>query len=355
MIKILHTADNHHNFFATRLGSMRIVNGKNEIYEERVKRTKNIVQVGFEEGVDYFVFAGDFFDKTKPPPQEYADALAIFDEIADRKKPVIIIAGNHDEATAKGCPLSVLKGRHRNIHVAWHLENLELPGVQFILAPWGTPMDQIKVRVDACKSNVAKVLIYHVGVRMQELHWAEVEGENGTVDFKEIDDLGCDAVLMGHYHGQTMFKSTGHPITCYAGSPETYNFGEEDQKKGFLIWTVDEKAQKFSTFKDMTVPYPKFKTFTIEEFLTYEKSGFDGYIRVMGDATPEEVKAVFDKVKKFDCMGFRPALKNKMRLQKVHALKGKSNHEILKSYLRGKKVEGIDSLLELDRKLEKGD
>ena len=150
-MKILHTADNHHDFFATRLGSMQIVDGKNAIYEERVNRTKQIVQVGMKEKVDFFVFAGDFFNKTKPPPQEYSDAIDIFDSIAE-KKPVIIIAGNHDETTAKGCPLSVIEGRNKNIHVSWFIDSFELNGVEFVLAPWGTEMDAIKRRRDKCKS-----------------------------------------------------------------------------------------------------------------------------------------------------------------------------------------------------------
>lgn len=352
MIKILHTSDNHHDFFATRLGSMQVVNGKNAIYEERVQRTKNIVEIGMNDAVDFFVFAGDFFNKPKPPPQEYADALHIFDGIA-KKKPVIIIAGNHDELSSKGCPLTVMHDRHKNIHVAWFIDSFELNGVEFVLAPWGTDIDDIKRRRDACKPYLPKVLVYHVGVRMQELHWAEVEGENGTIDFDQIDELGFDAVMMGHYHGQTMFKNLGHPVTCYSGSPEVvFGFGEEDQKKGFLIWSLDEKAQKHSTFVDRQVPYPRFKTYGVDEFLALKETGFDGYIRVMGDASPEEVKAVFDKVKNFECLGFRPALKNKMKLQKVHSLKGQSNTDILKNYLRAKKVEGVDGLLKLDKKIE---
>ena len=350
-MKILHTADNHHDYFATRLGSMQIVNGKNAIYEERLARTKQIVQVGMEEKVDFFVFAGDFFNKIKPPPKEYSDAMEIFDSIA-QTKPVITIAGNHDELTAKGCPLSVVKGRHKNIHVAWFIDSFELNGVEFVLAPWGTDFDTIQRRRDICKSNLPKVLIYHVGVRMEGLHWAEVEGENGTIDFDQIDSLDFDAVLMGHYHGQTMFKGLGHPKTCYAGSPEMYNFGEEEQKKGFLIWTVDDKGKKLSTFESKEVSYPKFKTYSIEEFLNPNEIGFDGFVRVLGEASQEEIKAVFDKGKNFECRGFRPSLKNKMKIQKVFTVKGQSNKEILRNYLKDKKVDGIDNLMKIDASIE---
>lgn len=350
-MKILHTADNHHDFFATRLGSMQIVDGKNAIYEERVARTENIVSVGMKEKVDFFVFAGDFFNKIKPPPQEYADAMRIFDWVAE-KKPVIIIAGNHDELTAKGCPLSVIEGRNKNIHVAWTIDSFELDGVEFVLAPWGTDMDAIKGRRDVCKSYRPKVLIYHVGVRMEGLHWAEVEGENGTVDFEQIEQLGFDAVLMGHYHGQTAFKNIGHPVTCYAGSPEMYNFGEEKQKKGFLIWTIDDNAKKFSTFESREVPYPSFKTYSIEEFLDPKETFFDGFVRVLGEASQEEIKAVFDKGKDFECRGFRPSLKNKMKIEKVFTVKGQSNKDILRNYLKGKKVDGIDNLMKIDISIE---
>ena len=41
-----------------------------------------------------------------------------------------------------------------------------------------------------------------------------------------------------------------------------------------------------------------------------------------------------------------------MKTQKVFTVKGQSNKDILRNYLKGKKVDGIDKLMKIDDSLE---
>ena len=347
-MKILQVSDIHLDFYAKRLGSLHIVNGKNIVYEERVERLSSIIQAGIDQKVDAFALTGDIHNKSRPTPQEYFDFYGILDSIPPEII-VFVIPGNHDENTDRGCPLMPLLYRRKNIVVALKPILYNFKGVGIIMAPWNTPFDEVK-RMVSTSAHEQNILMYHVGVLTKGFNWGEIDGEPGTIPLEDLEELGANGVMLGHYHGQVELS---HNI-WYAGSPECFNFGEERHEKGYLIWEIDETVERRSGVKVTPVKtdYPRFYTFDAKEFLALVTPKIDGFVRVNGDVTEEERAAVIAKLRDFKCLDSKLDLTSKMKSRKLFTLKGKSNIEILQNYLEGMGVENTEKLIEVDQDIE---
>jgi len=343
-MKIIHSSDHHHDFYATRLGSMRIEDGRNAVYVERLERTRKIITDALAEDGNLFIFSGDFHNKLRPPPQEYNDVFELFDLIPSDKG-VFIIPGNHDEMTDRGCPLQAMRGRQKNVLVALKCTTVEYRKFQFVLAPWRTSFETIKEAVDLCEKDRPIILVAHMAVIAKGLNWGETEGEAGTVTIEALESLGCNRIMLGHYHGQVELSKN----IWYAGSPEIYNFGEENQVKGYLVWDTDKDEVQH---RDTT--YPTFKTYAVEEFLNLKDTKVDAYVRIKGETTEEQKVSVISKLKDFDCLGYKLDLTSAMKARKMYFLKGKNNIEVLNNYFKVKEVDNTEELIKLDQEIEAG-
>jgi len=323
---------------------MRIEDGRNAIYVERLERTRKIITDSLKEDGNVFIFSGDFHNKLRPPPQEYHDVFQLFNEIPSDKG-VFIIPGNHDEMTDRGCPLQTLKGRQKNVLVALKCTTVEYRNFWFVLAPWRTSFETIKEGVEACDTDKPIILVAHLAVIAKGINWGETEGEEGTVAIEALESLKVSRIMLGHYHGQVELSKN----IWYAGSPEIYNFGEEKQVKGYLVWDTDKDEVQH---RDTT--YPAFKTYGVEEFLNLKESKVNAYVRIKGETTEEQKVGVILKLKDFDCLGYKLDLTSAMKARKMYFLKGKSNIDILTNYLKVKEVEGVEELTKLDQEIEMG-
>lgn len=337
--------DLHHDILATRLGKWKIVNGENAVYLERLERTRNIIYTGIREGVDVYVIAGDLFNRPKPFPQEYHDIQNILDLIPEDKY-VIITPGNHDEKTARGCALGPLIGRRPNVFVTISLDTVHVLGHDFIVAPYGTRLEDIRYLQPTYVDRMP-ILVYHTGTAVPGQFWTELnEEEIGAVPLQNLIDLNCQAIMLGHYHGQVQLAQN----IWYCGSPEIFNFGEREQQKGFLIWDFIQDNISIKPFK---TEYPNYVTVTPQQFLGPLYTEVEAYLCIQGVVTEEERVLVIEKLKTFTCLGVKLDISSAAKEQKMFMLKGKSNREILTDYLTSKKIAITDELLALDSNLEK--
>lgn len=328
-MKVLHVSDVHLDFYATRLGSMKIENGENVYHKERVQRLKSILETGVEQKVELIIVTGDLHNKSKPPPKEYADLFEVLD-IVPQNIPILVIPGNHDEVTSRGCALQPLAGRRPNIFVALKIATIEWRGVTVVLAPWGTPVSEIE---EWCKDLKDRhILAYHTGVLNGQLNWGEVADEKATCELNSLINLGFDHVMLGHYHGQGPLDPDRK--IWYAGSPECFNFGEQDQMKGYLIWDLETK-----TASPMPTTHPYFVTLKSEDLLAGKErlpvsDGF--YVRIQGEVDEIERAKIVDICKEHKNVKFD--LKNKLKQERLVSIKGISNQDILAKYFTLKKV-----------------
>lgn len=339
-LKILHLSDLHINANATRLGKASTCK---ELQQYKYDIIYNIID---SNPADVYVFSGDIFDKPHPVPTDYSDFRGILSSI--EHGPILIITGNHDEATSKGCAL--LQGGFWDINgnLSWITNNLtdltkgQLP-FPTILAPWGSSLEEIKKLV-----TKDTILILHGGVRDKDHQWVEVEGENGNYELQDLIDLNCKAILLGHHHGQQELA----PNIWYAGSPYVVSgFGEENDEKGALMWTFTDDKVEVTPISTTSITSAKWKTFKVPDFLDSKITEFDGYVRVKGEVTEKERLEVIKKIKDFPCTDYKLDLQSKIKKTKIKTVKGITDTERLESYLKAKKVNNIKELLKLDKEI----
>lgn len=333
-MKIAHISDIHINVNASRLGKLKFDNkGRNPVYINRLAILDDCILTALAKGCEAIILTGDIFDKDKPFPQDYQDLYNILNPIKDK---IYMLFGNHDEMTSKGSGLGPI--RDMGFNVSLKPEIVYLNGVSVVMAPWGTTLDQIA----ELGSQDNDLLAYHAGVKSKEYQWVEVDGETGNVHIEDLMKLGFKGVLLGHHHGQCNLVDN----IWYAGSPECYNFGEEKDKKGFLIWDVSCETIKIEQINTNHL-FPEYKTFTPIEFLSLEDKGINAYVRIKGEVSEEDRIEIIKKMKEFECLDYTYELISKTKSKRVARIKGTSEDDILTNYFKENNIENIKELLEL--------
>jgi len=334
-MRLLSTSDWHININAARMGKPTTAA---QTREKRLAILRYVIQQGIDNNVDVYLLSGDTFDKAQPYPQDYRDLIEILEMIPEDKE-CMIIPGNHDEWTAKGVGLQTIYDRWLHIQVFLKLEKQGLNEYKFILAPWGSPIGEIKERVE---ENTT--LVFHAGVKDENHSWVELEGEEGNYHLDDLKALTCRAIILGHYHNQQELA----PGIWYNGSPDNvHGFSEENDNKGALIWDIGEKVTVTPISTNHLVD--KYKTFTPEQFMEVEE--FNGYVRVKGEVDEKERLLIIKKLIDFKCLDYSVDLKSKTRNNRVFQLEGQTDQEILGNYLRQKDIKNIKEILKLDKEL----
>lgn len=255
-MKLLHSSDWHLGMsFQTR-----------SLEEDQRFFLREICRVIEEERVDALLLAGDVFDRSVPG----AGAMKLYDEavteICDRLGvPMLVIAGNHDNAARLAACRSLLK--KAGLHVAGELtrdvERISLGGADVWLLPWFTTekaravfpesAEEIDSMEDAFRVVLDSVRTRFVPGRRQILlaHAFLVDAETCLSDrAAEVGRAaavgrgvfeGFDYVALGHLHGP---QNVGAHIR-YSGTPMKYAFGsEESQEKSVTLLDTETLERK---------------------------------------------------------------------------------------------------------------
>lgn len=225
---------------------------------------------------DVILICGDVFDKSVPSGEAYRLFDDFLNELSVRipSIPVLIIAGNHDNAQRLNYASSFLE-KH-NIYVSVlppqqqeeHLKKIELQDewgtVNFYLLPFLKPgyvrhlfeegavtdyesaVRQILMR-EEIDYNQRNVLLSHQfytnGREKPELCDSEsavlTVGGLDNIDVSVIEQF--DYAALGHIHGAQMVKK---PYIRYCGTPLKYSVSEEHHKKSITMVTLLEKGQE---------------------------------------------------------------------------------------------------------------
>lgn len=255
-MKLLHSSDWHLGMsFQTR-----------SLEEDQRFFLREICRAIEEERVDALLLAGDVFDRSVPG----AGAMKLYDEavteICDRLGvPMLVIAGNHDNAARLAACRSLLK--KAGLHVAGELtrdvERISLGGADVWLLPWFTTekaravfpesAEEIDSMEDAFRVVLDSVRTRFVPGRRQILlaHAFLVDAETCLSDrAAEVGRAaavgrgvfeGFDYVALGHLHGP---QDVGAHIR-YSGTPMKYAFGsEESQEKSVTLLDTETLERK---------------------------------------------------------------------------------------------------------------
>ncbi len=84
------------------------------------------------------------------------------------------------------------------------------------------------------------ILLAHADVAGRKLSWGEKQHQQGIkLSVADLLSSGADAVMLGHIHQLQSLD----PRVWYAGSIARSNWGEADDDKGYLLWTMGAKGE----------------------------------------------------------------------------------------------------------------
>lgn len=256
-MRILHTADWH-------LG--RSLEGRSRL-EEQAQFLDELVKIVEEEKIDVVLMAGDAFDTVNPP----AAAESLFYESISRlsnggKRPISIIAGNHDnpDRLSAASPLAHGQGIQllglptmdvQTIYVPSTNETLKLAALPYpsesrlaeVLSESHEELmlrDKYDQRIQGIFEQMSKAFTPEtINIAMSHIY---VTGGSGTDSERPIEVGGAytvaatslpeaaQYVALGHLHRPQMV-SRAKTMARYSGSPLAYSFSEAGYAKSVTI------------------------------------------------------------------------------------------------------------------------
>lgn len=256
-MKFLHISDLH-------IGKR--VNGFSMI-EDQKYIINNILDIVDKEQVEGVLIAGDIYDKPVPS----AEAVQLFDwfltNLADRKKTVFVVSGNHDSAEriAFGAKLMSSRGVYVSPVYDGTVSKIVLHDsygeICVYLLPFIKPalvrhaledkeeqkqpesyQEAVQIaiehiEVDRSKRNILVAHQFVTGASRCESEEIVVGGLD-NVDAEVFEAF--DYVALGHIHSP---QSVTRRTVRYCGTPLKYSFSEAEQQKTVTILDLQEKGQ----------------------------------------------------------------------------------------------------------------
>ena len=268
-MKVLHTSDWH---VGKRIGRYDRSDEYRAVIDE-------VVSIAATESVDLVLHSGDLFDRPVPPIESLEIALSGLVRLTDGgRRPVVVIAGNHDSAGFFEALAPFLKGQ--SIHLVGEIKRPEAGGVLDIETPGGRAIvscfpflregrafhvwdevsehykqyaDRVRAISEAystyagklAESDAVQFLVAHflVGGFKVRGHGAPRGervlhmGEAYTATSEAIPP-GPQYVAMGHIHAPQPVPGARVPAE-YAGSLLELDFGEAGEEKRVVVVTVE--------------------------------------------------------------------------------------------------------------------
>jgi len=248
-----------------------------------------IVDAAVEEKVDLVIFAGDAYKDRNPQPTFQREWGRRMMRLSNAGIPTLLLIGNHDISPAAGRAhtLQEFKTLHvPHIYVAdrielWSPEDLGVP-LQVLTVPWvsrsklmtreeisGRSLDDI---LTAMEDRVTKAISKGIGEANPDLPLiltahASVSGASYgsersvmlghelVLGGRIISDKRLDYVALGHIHKyQSLTPAGSQPPAVYPGSIERIDFGEVNEKKGFILADVSRGHTDWNFIKLQTRP-----------------------------------------------------------------------------------------------------
>ncbi len=247
-MRILHTSDWH----------LGISLHHKSLLEEQKECIEQIVALAEDEEIDILLLAGDVFDSRVAS----SEAIALYSSAVtrlcqQRKKEMVVIAGNHDGAARLASCSALLE--KSGMYVTGKLPETIRPlckdNVELFALPYFSietvknrhPDKRISSYDDAmaclCEeirgqwtTGCYHILVAHAyvtGAALSESDQAALLGGAQQIDAAVF--TGFDYVALGHLHRPQQVASNVY----YSGSPYAYSFGEAGQKKSVCIFDTE--------------------------------------------------------------------------------------------------------------------
>ncbi len=269
MIRILHTADWH--IGVENYGRIDRTTGVHSRLKDFLTSLDHLVQQAIDQQVDLVLFCGDAF-KNREPSETHQNALARrLKKLSDAGIKVFLLVGNHDlpNAAGKSNALDIYRtlqvpgivvGRQPGIYNietkngVLQVAAIPYPSRSSWLAQEGQSGKTISELEEEMAANVAgitgrlakelntdvpAVLCAHITVdgAAAGSERCIMVGRDIAVPASVLQQTGFQYIALGHIHRHQVLAE--QPPVVYSGSHDRIDFGEEKEKKGYVLVDID--------------------------------------------------------------------------------------------------------------------
>ena len=332
-INLLHLADIHIGM--ENYGRLDSKSGLNSRVVDFLRRMSQAIDLALEREVDICIFAGDAYKNQRPNPTYQREFARRIKRLAGEGVPVVLLIGNHDMATAdraassldifgvldvpgvivadreevhqitcrRGQPLQVATipyPQRSRLLAREQYQNMTLDDLDMEISRiLGANLEDLAAEVSE-QPDVPAVLTAHFSVSeaRQGSEQSVMIGRDVVVLKSELANPVWDYVALGHIHKHQELNGGQQPPIVYCGSLERIDFGEEKERKGFVMaeilrsqttWEfIPVDARRFVTIRIDVTTVDDPMTVILDELMDHRVDG--AVVRVIIKATePQEV------------------------------------------------------------------
>jgi exonuclease SbcD len=274
-IRLIHTADIHIGM--ENYGRLDPVTGINSRVMDFLRRLTDVANFAIEQEADVFIFAGDAYRTREPSPTHQREFARRIKRVADAGIPVVMLVGNHDlPAVSRRASSIDIFGTLGvpNVHVANREQVLQLTcrrGQVLQVAAMPYPQRSALLAAEAYRGrsleeldralqeamitlvrglalevrerpSVPAILVGHFSVdeAVAGSERSIMVGRDAAMPRSVLADPTWRYVALGHIHKHQNLNPSGDPPVVYSGSLERIDFGEEHERKGFVVVEIGE-------------------------------------------------------------------------------------------------------------------
>lgn len=279
-INLLHLADIHIGM--ENYGRLDPASGLNSRVVDFLRRLSQVIDLALEHEVDVCIFAGDAYKNQRPNPTFQREFARRIKRLAGEGVPVILLVGNHDMAVAdraassleifgvldtpgvivadreqvhqlvcrRGQPLQVATvpyPQRSRLLAREQYQNLTLDELDMELSRiLGDNLNDLAAEAGE-RPDIPAVLAGHFSVSgaRQGSEQSVMIGRDVVVMKSQLTDPAWDYVALGHIHKHQELNNGQHPPIIYPGSLERIDFGEEGERKGFVMVELERGCAKW--------------------------------------------------------------------------------------------------------------
>ncbi len=295
-INLFHIADIHIGM--ENYGRLDAASGLNSRVLDFLRRFSQAIDLAIEQEADVCIFAGDAYKNQRPTPTFQREFARRVKKLADAGIPTILLVGNHDMATADRAAssldifgvLDVPNTFVANREQLFQITCRRGQPLQVATIPYPQPsrlLTQDKYRnlsieeLDTELGNIVAtniadlaaearerpgipaILAAHlsVGGATQGSEQSVMIGRDVVILKSVMTDSIWDYVALGHIHKHQDVNQGQYPPIIYPGSLERIDFGEEGERKGFVMAEV---VKEQTTWEFIPVDSRPFLTIRID-------------------------------------------------------------------------------------------
>jgi exonuclease SbcD len=336
-ITFLHIADLH--FGMENYGHTNPKTGLHTRLEDFSNSLKQAIDYAIDLPVDFAVFAGDAYKRNSPSPTEQRELVKHFQRLADAGIPTVMISGNHDIPVmhGKASSIDIFRSlRPGMIHVFVNrptlgdapppiLETKNGP-IAVCCLPYISPSFLLNIpqyqglkgddltrafeefysgviqnMQDGLPEDMPRILVSHLTVHGAQLggyHGAPLLSDDIQIMPSNLAYSGYDYVALGHIHLHQNLSPREEIPVVYCGSIDRVDFGEAEERKGFVIAKVQRGRGEFEfvpietrEFVDIRIKHQEGSDITQRILEEIKLEPIEGaVVRIRYEASEEEVQ-----------------------------------------------------------------